>query len=886
MFRRGERDGAVRTASWVVVAVCVAALAASPAVSAFPTTGVQKLLVIPVEYAHGACPTSTEPSCPRNSAAQLGSVLQGGLTAYYANAATGSRTTWQVRVLVNPDSANGWWPAPSTVAQLEQRATAAGKNWNAFTPYGSPVRDAGEGIVGKALTRGVISPAELSTFTRLVSVHNWKTFGGQSAGSGPVGYTPVRAAGNVLVPTAFAPTAAWINEGSGDKMMVNVLEHELGHELGPGDLYGQPCPLWPPGEPAPLTYKNDTEREQRTECMGTWDLMGLTGTRNPALMYYTRTLLGWAGSYPPDVVTEPADFSGQLELGSLEYPNGKPLALHIPDDPGRLILARAFGQTGYFQGFFAECRRTPSADAIAPPGQGLLISYVDSTRPDRPIVIARGFDDAEARANINQAYLASTQSFSSLGRGFNLRYDGPTSGGGCAVFLNRTSPATKTAALIPAVGNDDPTRVRALGGTVARSVWSNPGLVIGGPRPPQPRTIAAARTAATSRAAVARFLGRGAARVLAPAPRKASIVRFAYGNAGAAAGGGEAIVRVQQPWIPQATCGRPSGPAGRVVARVKLASLPSGGADVGQARWVPKSSAPAAITVTLRAAGRPSAEAESATTVVGFSTLRATRRGARPAARLRLQLAASRRCTGKVAYAVTPGIVPKGWSASVTGDRALRAGRRVPVTIILRGPKRRVTSSALPITVRFGGGSSAEPADTDEFGPIRLPALDQTTGIDVLTRVATGRRAPAFVLPAPAGLAPEPRPTPAGIPAGPFETPLTPPGPPAPPPPPPPTPVTQSVQIDACNQAAGQNVSVDGTITPPRPGVTVALRYTAVAGSVPAGTIADRTATTNAAGGFTDSFDRQNTAWSVTARIDEGGGYTAATSGACAVPIP
>ncbi len=852
--------------------VCAALLASAPAAGAYPTTGVQRLLVVPVEYAHGACPTSTDPGCPRNTAAQLGTIIQNGLTAYYGNPATGSRTTWQVRVLANPDTPNGWWPAPSTVAQLEERAKAAGKNWNAFTPFGSPVRDAGEVIVGRALTRGAISSAELAGITRLVSVHNWKTFGGQSAGSGPLGYTPIRVAGNALVPTPFSPTAAWINEGSGDTIMVNVLEHELGHELGPRDHYGQPCPLWPPGEPAALPFTTDGEREARTECVGTWDLMGLTGGRNPALMYFTRTLLGWAGSYPPDVRTEPAEFSGSIELGSLEYPNGKPLALHIPDDPGRLILARAFGQTGFFQGFLAECRRTPPGDPIAPPAQGVVLSYVDSTRPDRPFVIARAFDDPSARQSIYNAYLSPGQSFTSLGRGFNLRYEAKTASGGCSVFLNRPSLTAKHATLVPAVRDDDPTRVRAFGGSVPRSVWSNPGLVIGGPRTPQPRRAATARAAAASRASVARFVARSAVRVRAPARRAASVVRFAYGNAGGASGGGEAIVRVQQPWVPQATCGRAATPAGRVVARLKLPSLATGAAGVGSVRWTPRSTAPAAVSVTFRAAGRPAAEAESATSAIGFSTLRAARRGARASARLRLTLTASRRCTGTVPYAVSPAIVPKGWAAKVTGDRALRPGGRVPVTLTLRGPKaRRLATSAVPVTVRFGDGAAADPADVTGLGPVRLPGLEQEVGLDVLTRVAAGRRAPAFVLPAPAGLAPEPAATPRGSPPGPFESPV-------------PPPAAQSVQIDACSAKPGGGTLavVTGALNPARPGVDVHLTYT----PLPSGTPVERTVTTDAAGGFSDTFDRQSSAWSAVARIDAGAGFAAATSSACSLLIP
>ncbi len=94
-------------------------------------------------------------------------------------------------MLVNPSTSNGWWPSASTVAQLEAR-WKADKNMNNFTSQGSAVRDAAEIIVSQALQKGVISSFELASYTRLLTIHNWHVFGGQSSGRNPISYTAVR----------------------------------------------------------------------------------------------------------------------------------------------------------------------------------------------------------------------------------------------------------------------------------------------------------------------------------------------------------------------------------------------------------------------------------------------------------------------------------------------------------------------------------------------------------------------------------------------------------------------------------------------------------------------------------------------------------------------
>ena len=840
-------------------------LTAAPA-AAFPTTGVQKLVVIPVEYAHTGCPPDTDKkaTCPRNTAAALQTILQNGLTAYYGNPATGSKTTFQVKVLVNPSTVNGWWPAPSTIEQFDARAKAD-KNWDAFRSQGSPMRDAAEIVMSQALQRGAITTFELGNTTRIIALHNWHVFGGQSSASNPLSYTAVYTSGMSTLFKTYSVTTAFVNEGSSDGQMVRVATHELGHELGPLDLYGQPCPLWPPGEPAPLSYSNDTEKEFRTECMDIWDVMGLTGTRNPAFTYYTRVLLGWAASVPPTIRYETADFSGPVELSSLEYPNGNPIAFHIPDDPNRLVIARAFGNAGYFQGFTAECRRTAWNDPIAPTDQGVLITYVDSTRDpyyDRRLVVARRFDDPNARQDVRQAQITPGNSFSSLGRNFNIAFDSFTSNGGCKLFVNRTGFVVESTSFIPAVNPFDGVSSPDLGLKTPKAVWANPGVILNGPRPPIPRPRA---TPARSRAMLARALA-GSIKVSPPVAGKTNTIRFVYGNAGGKAGKGTATVRVQQPWTATARCGARWTPPGKVVKRVTLPRLRPGAAGVGSVSWVPRSSAPAAITVTLNGKGRPASQAESATTIVGFGTSR------KRTLRIPLTLTAGSRCVGKVPYAVAPAIVPSGWKASVSGTtKALRRGHPVHVLVTLRPTARRAATD-VPVNVSFGGSNALEPAQPAEsatmFGDVSVPGVAQTVGIDLLGRVAPrGRTLPRFVLPPSTLTTRKTPPVPVTLPT---------PGPP----------YQQTAAISDCSNAVGQVVAVNGSVSPPRMGLTVHLKYTAVMGLVPAGTIVNRTATTLATGTFSDSFNRNDTAWTVVASVDADSLYSDAVSASCSIPIP
>src|SRR4051794_41588180 len=111
----------------------VCALAAAPGAFAFPSTGRQSLLVTPVEHEHAAIGAAgtprgcraedpDKPMCTRHTADQWQAILQKQLNDFYLPESY-YQTYWTVRVLKNPNSANGWWPARHTISELSAKDT-------------------------------------------------------------------------------------------------------------------------------------------------------------------------------------------------------------------------------------------------------------------------------------------------------------------------------------------------------------------------------------------------------------------------------------------------------------------------------------------------------------------------------------------------------------------------------------------------------------------------------------------------------------------------------------------------------------------------------------------------------------------------------------------
>ncbi len=81
-------------------------------------------------------------------------------------------------------------------------------------------------------------------------------------------------------------------------------------------------------------------------------------------------------------------------------------------------------------------------------------------------------------------------------------------------------------------------------------------------------------------------------------------------------------------------------------------------------------------------------------------------------------------------------------------------------------------------------------------------------------------------------------------------------------------------------------VTVAGAVDPPRGALTVHLTYTPVSGPPPTPAAVSHDVLANAAGTFSDMFDRQNWSWSVVAAVDADELYSDAVSAPCAIPIP
>lgn len=103
----------------------------------------------------------------------------------------------------------------------------------------------------------------------------------------------------------------------------------------------------------------------------------------------------------------------------------------------------------------------------------------------------------------------------------------------------------------------------------------------------------------------------------------------------------------------------------------------------------------------------------------------------------------------------------------------------------------------------------------------------------------------------------------------------------------------QSLAVTSCSTPVVGTptvVTVAGSLSPPRGGAAVTLTYTPTNGPLPLPSPVVDEVMTNAAGNFEESFDRRQEgkdySWEVVASIAAGGGFAAAQSPPCSIPIP
>lgn len=769
MSRLLRRTSSILTAIAVAMAGAAVVLAVgSPPAQAASAFGEQRLLVVLIEHAHNGCPIpSGTPSnvaqCPRNSAAQWQTIFQRDLDSWF-RAETYGQTSFRVRVLVNPDSANGWWPAPRSRAEYAQH--------DAFTQVGSVGRDAGELIVGQALQRGLLSATELAQTNRLIMMDNFHARGGTTYGLGtPITYKPNG--------KTFTTTHSLIPEAQDDAMALSLAQHELGHQLGLPDLYQRPCTLRPPG-----TNIRDHRNIDGNDCVGPWDHMALDYWGYPGLGAYSRQRARWLNpsASSPGIKEVSKSFSGTVVLDPINRPAGGTLVLRVPNFPHLAVLQRLLGNPGPYLGFMVECRRRIVNDQGIP-AEGALVTYVDPSRSGyAPVTVAR-----PGSSLVHESALSSPgASYVNQTLGVKFTYVGPTASGGCVVDVNKTRkfypnyvPVGDLATLAAATP--------AFGGPSSFAGFAGAGIVVNGGSSAPPPT---ARVDSTRKRAKLQPVVKG---------RKATI-SFAYANSGGKkARGGTAVVRVNDPYA-ITVCGRPS--RGRVVARVPLKTLNPGKSATQKVSFVPRSNGPIGVNVRIRGRGtdKVGGGGESAG-AAAFTTATSTKKKAE-AGRTTFRIRAAKKgCAGPVVANVAPLVQPKGWSMKVKGaSRPLAPGSTRKVSVVAK-PRVGAKPAAFQVPIAVSAGEALSPANSGVTYGYSSELGTLLGGLDLMLRVGKPGRLPAFVLSGPPSLPPA------------VSYPSAPPAP------------GPSTLTLTCPSSADFTVTVHGSLAPPAAGALITMTY-------------------------------------------------------------
>jgi len=809
--------------------VLAAVVLTSPPAAAISPFGVQRLIVVLIEHPHDGCPIppgtpSNVPQCPRYSASQWQTIFQRDVDAWFRAESYG-QTSFQVHVLVDPDTADGWWPAPRSQAEYQTH--------DAFSQVGSIGRDAGEVVMGQALDMGVVTTAELDQTHRLIMMDNFHARGGTTyAIGGTITYHPNG--------HAFTTSNSLIPEAANDAEALSLAEHELTHQLGAPDLYERPCTLFPPGAP------HDHRSGDDNDCVGPWDHMALDYWGYPGFTAYTRQRLRWLNPGSSSQVKEVSkQFSGTVSLDPVERPAGGALVLRVPNDPFNVWYQKIFGNPGPYQGFMVECRRRIVHDQLIP-AEGALVTYYDPARSGyAPIAVARqGFGGVSTAA-----LSAPGQSYQNTQLGVKFTYVGPTASGGCVVDVNKTRKIYPH--YVP-LGDAVLASSAAFGGSQPFSGFAGGGVMVAG---------GASAPRLAGRVEAGRVQGdRRHARVTPVTRGKRATITFGYANSGArTARGGTATVRVDDPYA-VTVCGKPS--RGRVVAKVPLKPLRPGRSTTQKVSFVPRSNGPIGVTVQISRSGKGRALAGSDETgALTFTTAISSKKkvkASRTTVRVR---AAKKGCDGPVDVNLVPLVQPDGWTFTVTGtDRPLAPGKSEKLTLFATPPVG-APPAATQVPVAIQVGQAQHPGNLGVPYGRTHGDLELVGGLDLLLRVGKpGGRLPAFVL---AGLATVP-------PAASYPTAPAAPGP--------------STLTLTCPSTADFAVTVPGVLGPATAGAAVTLTYQQNVDHQ----VVTHQVVTDINGHFTDSFVAPRPGWTVTASWLGDGAHTGAVSNACefAIPIP
>ncbi|KAE8756113.1 hypothetical protein FSO04_30890 [Paraburkholderia madseniana] len=333
------------------------------------------------------------------------------------------QTSFEFTVLSDPQTADGWWPAPHSWQDYGRN----NGNWYQTTtnipPSYALVPDVTANVVQSICSNPLLLFVcqVLPSYNRLVILQNVHSFGDQSLGNDfPFTIATGTALGNLVV------SASWANEDSTDSGVTSLM-HELGHQSGELSHYGD-CSAY-----FSFTSFNSTLPASGAECISGWDIMGISYSLTQ-FSGYSRVSRGWinAANTPSFDLISGGPFTQTFLMNPLEVP---------PTDTNPNVIRLSIGDLSWptFSGYFVECREPIGGDVPSPfpsipvstiPDQGVLITNIhEFSVSDIPGAPAHHVERTLFPADqLTNATLKPGQTFSDSVLGLSIRFNGYVGG--------------------------------------------------------------------------------------------------------------------------------------------------------------------------------------------------------------------------------------------------------------------------------------------------------------------------------------------------------------------------------------------------------------------------------------------------------------------------
>lgn len=357
--------------AWLSICA-VAMLLACPATSRadrFSPQGTQQVLVIPMEFPSETSKLCPDPTlycgtpaqlaaftAPRHTASEWGTLFNGVPPSYYSNSTYGE-TKMVFTVLTNPNTTDGWWPAPHSYQSYSRNAGTPGgwEQWyvNKNTPVTYALFPDGVASVVRNICANPLLFAvcgSFPNFNRVILMINAHSFGGQTWGNDVPIALPTGVKTTVAGLATLNITGSVITEDTNDWNLTVAL-HELGHQLGNLSHYGDCSPVFS------ASSFNPTVPSGQIQCLGYgWDIMGYSYD-TVEMSAYTRTSQGWLKAANTVYENLYGSFTKTVNVNPLEStPSGT--------QASAILLGYSNDSWPSFVGYHVECRQAIGGDSV------------------------------------------------------------------------------------------------------------------------------------------------------------------------------------------------------------------------------------------------------------------------------------------------------------------------------------------------------------------------------------------------------------------------------------------------------------------------------------------------------------------------------------------